>query len=93
MKSESTLSTGGTMLEALALGEPVIIALAIWATACAAHFVAASVCYRRGQNSPEWVGALAIFAYWPILLSVVCLGLAFKYLLRRPLVGLRKLFR
>uniref|UniRef100_A0A974A1N1 Transmembrane protein n=1 Tax=Bradyrhizobium septentrionale TaxID=1404411 RepID=A0A974A1N1_9BRAD len=72
--------------------EPVNVALAIWAALLVAHVVAASVYYWREQRSPEWLAALAIVAYWPILVLITCLGLAFKHLIR-PLIRLIKQFR
>ncbi|KRP85345.1 hypothetical protein AOQ73_39415 [Bradyrhizobium pachyrhizi] len=71
--------------------EPVIVALAIWAALLVAHVIAASV-YWREQRSPEWLAVLAILAYWPILVSIIGLGLVLKYLIR-PLIGQIKLFR
>ncbi|MBR1160916.1 hypothetical protein JQ569_17260 [Bradyrhizobium elkanii] len=72
--------------------EPVNVALAIWAALLVAHVIAASVYYWREQRSPEWLAALAILAYLPILVPIVCLGLVFKYLIR-PLIGQIRLFR
>ncbi|WP_245311407.1 hypothetical protein [Bradyrhizobium pachyrhizi] len=76
---------GEAAWEALTFDEPVNVALGIWA-ALLAHVIAASVYYWREQRSPEWLAALAILAYLPILVPIICLGLAFKYLIR-PLIG------
>lgn len=71
--------------EAVTLGEAANVALAIWAAIVAAHITAASVYFWREQRSPAWLAALAILAYWPILVLITCLGLAFKHLIR-PLI-------
>ncbi|WP_225162398.1 hypothetical protein [Bradyrhizobium sp. BRP56] len=93
MESESAPSRPGEAAwEALTFDEPVIVALAIWAALLVAHVIAASVYYWREQRSPEWLAALAILAYWPILVSIIGLGLILKYLIR-PLIGQIKLFR
>ncbi|MCP1973843.1 hypothetical protein [Bradyrhizobium elkanii] len=93
MESESTPSRPGEAAwEALTFDEPVNVALAIWAALLVAHVIAASVYYWREQRRPEWLAALAILAYLPILVPIICLGLVFKYLIR-PLIGQTRLFR
>ncbi|MTV11836.1 hypothetical protein FDV58_36225 [Bradyrhizobium elkanii] len=69
--------------------ERVNVALAIWAALLVVHVIAASVYYWREERSPEWLAALAILAYLPILVSIICLGLIVKYLVR-PMIGLIK---
>ena len=93
MKSESAPSRPGEAAwEALTFGEAANVALAIWVAIVVAHIIVASVYFLRDQRSPEWLAALAILAYWPILVLIICLGLAFKHLIR-PLIGHIKQFK